>query len=196
MTQNVKRWGPFFVRFIRRPARWLSLSPAGLLLGTTVFLSLVLILEAFVLAHYYEVDVISSLTYVGRDTFCTPSPPDSGGLGVHCFGCYYQVVTEFVPAENPWASGRSNYAASGMLIQAAASAVGTWLGAPQIGLVFYLITLAVAISVPAIWSGRGKSIALRLILVGVFSLASLPALMTIDRGNVVGFAVPRCSASS
>jgi len=152
-------------------------------------MGLLLLLECFVLAHYFEIDVISSLTYVGRDIRCPASDPTLSSIGVHCFGDYYQVV-EFASEQNPWETGLSNYAASGMVIQGIFGAIGTWLGSPRTGLVLYLVAMAGALVTPAIWAGRGKPIATRIILAGAFGLVCLPALMALDRGNVVGFAVP------
>lgn len=166
-------------------------SPSGLLFASVVAFSFALLGSA-VIAHYYENDVIASLSYLGMDSRCIDDDLKNG-LGLHCFGDYSQVV-DFAFRANPWSAGEhdlgSIYPAAGMLPQLIFGGIGFLFGAPRIGLALYLIALAVALFVPAVWAGRGKAYSLQLVAIALFGVVSIPAIMTLDRGNNVGFVVP------
>jgi hypothetical protein len=162
-------------------------SPSRLLTLVVVGLSLLLILSAIV-ASYFGMDAIASLFYVTVDTHCLGDDPTWSGVGAHCFGDYYQVVS-FAFHPNPWDVG-SNYPPSGMLPQAGFGFVGWLLDSPRIGLVLYLATCAAALMVPAFWATRGQSPTARLAAAGLLGVVSIPAISVLDRGNAVALVVP------
>lgn len=161
--------------------------PSSLLTLLVAALTLLLVLTA-VVASYFGIDVVASLFYVVIDTHCLGDDPAWSGVGLHCFGDYYQVVS-FVFRPNPWDVG-SNYPASGMLPQAAFGFVGWLLDAPRVGLALYLLLAAAALITPAVWATRKASPTVRVLAIGLFGIASIPALAVLDRGNAVAFVVP------
>jgi hypothetical protein len=165
-------------------------SPSGFLFGSVIVLAALSALSAFILIHYYNKDVFSSLTYLANDTWCTIG--QGQGLGVHCFGDYASVVLS-TAQQNPWLAAEghiSNYPASGMLPQWFFGAIGYLFNSHRVGLFLYLIVLAVALTAPAIWASKGKTPTMRMITIGLFGLFATPAIMTLERGNSIGFVVP------
>ena len=67
---------------------------------------------------------------------------------------------------------------------------GKWLGAPQLGLIGYLLALTVALLSPAVWAARGSRGLERVAVFVALGAAAIPAWQTIDRGNSIGFVVP------
>ena len=150
----------------------------------------------FFLTQYYSVDVLSSLIFVPDDCFL-----DWGTkVGRHCFSDYAMPVTLGM-RDNPWAPYPeythwgfklvyNNYPAAGMLPQMLFGVLGKWLGAPRLGLLGYQLALTIACFTPAVWAARGARGLERLVVFVACGVAAIPAWMTIDRGNSVGFVVP------
>jgi hypothetical protein len=163
-------------------------SPSGFLFGSVIALSLVLAISA-VVAGYFGVDVFASLTYLSVDLNCLTDHPATEAIGVHCFGDYYQVV-DFTLRADPWSGRHSIYPAAGMLPNLLFGRIGFALNAPRVGLILFLLLLAVAVMVPAWWASKDKTISIRLITIALFGIVSIPALMTLDRGSSVGLVTP------
>ncbi|WP_081287328.1 glycosyltransferase 87 family protein [Mycobacterium asiaticum] len=174
-----------------------SRSERTLCLDLVILASTVSVVTGFILAHYYSVDVLTSLiVFLPADCYA-----DWGlNVGRHCFSDYAIVVDVGLRA-NPWnpsslrippdfQRAASNYPAAGMVPQVLFGLIGTWLGAPRIGLLGYLIAMTVAVLSPAVWAARGTNGAERILLFVACGFAAIPAWVVIDRGNAVGFVVP------
>jgi hypothetical protein len=171
-------------------------SERSILLGTILLASAVAIATGFVLAQYYSVDALSSLIFVPDDCYLNWAMK----VGRHCFSDYTMPVT-FGMRDNPWLPypvythtgfklAYNNYPAAGMVPQLLFGVLGKWLGAPQLGLFGYQLALTVACFTPGVWAARGALGLERLVVFLACGFAAIPAWMTIDRGNSVGFAVP------
>lgn len=167
-----------------------------IMLSTVVLASLLSGVTGFLLTQYYSIDVLSSLlAFPHADCF-----QDWGmKLGRHCFSDYAMTVG-FGMRANPWEPyplfmpphfqpALSIYPAAAMLPQMAFGLLGKWLG-PQIGLLGYLLVLAIAVLIPAIWAARGARGLERVVVFAACGAVAIPAWTVIDRGNSVGFAVP------
>ncbi|MCV7008517.1 glycosyltransferase family 87 protein [Mycobacterium gordonae] len=172
-------------------------SERTLLLGTVLVASMLSATVGFVLAHYYSVDVITSLLiFLPSDCFV-----DLGiDVGRHCFSDYaisvklgmranpWEPVLMYLPPDFKLAS--ANYPAAGLAPQVMFGLLGKWLGAPRLGLLGYLTVLTAAVFTPAVWASRGALGLERLVVFGACGVAAIPAWVVIDRGNAVGFMVP------
>ncbi len=172
-------------------------SPTAVLLLIVVVLDVLVVAVGFWLQHYLGYDVTASLTDIAPDTFPAGSDglcdPSSWGFGVHCFGDY-NLVRLFAFFPDPWAQNitgfYSNYPAAGMLVFLVFGAIGELFGDVRVGLGLFLVAMTVGFSLPAIWATKGRPIVSRIAIAAAIGPLSFPALMAIDRGNVVGFAVP------
>ena len=106
----------------------------------------------FVLAQYYSVDVLASLTGVAEDCWL-----DWGvQIGRHCFSDYAITVDEGMQA-NPWGpyptflpwdnyqAGWVNYPAAALVPQLLFAVPAKLLGAPYLGLFAFLFVLTIAV---------------------------------------------------
>lgn len=166
------------------------------LLGTILLASAVSAVTVFVLTQYYSVDALSSLVFIPDD--CSL---DWGmKIGRHCFTDYAWPVS-YGMRPDPWESfpvyvqsgvqlAHNNYPAAGMVPQMIFGVLGKWSGAPQLGLIGYLLALTVAILTPAVWAAWGARGLERVVVFVACGVAAIPAWMAIDRGNSVGFVAP------
>lgn len=171
-------------------------SERSLLLGTVLLVTAVSAVTGFVLAQYYSIDVLSSLIFVPQDCYL-----DWGmNVGRHCFSDYTMPVTLGL-RPNPWepypawtsadhVPFQNNYPPAGMLPHVTFGLLGQWLHAPRVGLIGYLLALAIAVFSPAMWAARGARGYDRVVVFIACGMAAIPAWMAIDRGNSVGFVVP------
>jgi hypothetical protein len=167
-----------------------------ILLGTVLLASAVSVAMGFVLAHYFSVDIISSLVFVPDDCLL-----DWGTkVGRHCFSDY-AVTVGLGMRPNPWEPyplylppdfkpEQNNYLAAGMLPQMIFGLLGKWLGAPKLGLLGYELALTIAVFTPAVWAARGARGVEQVVVFIACGVAAIPAWMAIDRGNSAGFVVP------
>ncbi|MFW3115422.1 hypothetical protein MHAE_16821 [Mycobacterium haemophilum DSM 44634] len=174
-----------------------GLTERTLLLGAVLLGSAVSAATSFVLAQYYSIDVLTSLTGSAEDCWL-----DWGTqIGRHCFSDYAMTVG-FGMRPNPWVSyplflpwnnyqtGGSPYPAAGLLPQLFFGILGEWLHRPRLGLVGYQLVLTCAVLTPAVWAARGARGLERLIVFVVVGAAAIPALAVIDRGNSAGLVAP------
>ena len=163
-------------------------TPSGFLFSA-VGIGAALLLVSAVIAYYFEIDVFASLSFIANDNPCANNDHAGTGVGIHCFGDYYQVV-DFAQATDPWANNRSNYAAAGMLPNLLFGTIADAVGAPRFGLILFLLVILACLLVPAAWASRGKALWIRVATLILFGLGSLPALMALDRANNTALAVP------
>lgn len=151
----------------------------------------------YVLSQYYGIDVQSSVVFLPQDCWS-----DWGiHIGRHCFADY-PVTADLAKRPNPWdpywlpQAGEgyrpllNEYSAAVMVPHLLFWSVGRWLGAPQVGLVIALGSLAIATLSPAVWAARGARGLERVVVLVTCGLAAVPVWMVIDRGNSVGLVVP------
>lgn len=168
--------------------------------GRTVLLGTVLLLSAFsaaisyVLAQCYSVDIVTSLLTIPEDCFGNWGT----NVGRHCFGDYSMIVGAGL-RPNPWdpypmfpphAPLRPGGPPAGMLPHLLFGLPAKLLGAPFLGLICYLLALAIAVLSPAIWAARGARGLERVVVFVVLGAVAIPVWAVIDRGNSAGFVVP------
>ncbi len=156
-----------------------------IMLGTILMASALSGAVCFVLTQYFSIDVISSLAWVPVDCF-----PNWGmKVGRHCFNDYGMFALVGV-LPNPWEPYKTTYPAGGLVPLMIFAAPAAWLHAPRLGLFGYLLALTIAVFTPAVWAARGARGLERVVVFVALGAAAIPAWMTIDRGNSVGFMVP------
>ena len=171
-------------------------SERNLLLGGVLLASALCAVTGFVLTQYYSVDVLSSLLYEPYDCLADWDTK----VGSHCFSDYALPVSLGM-RPNPWElyplyvppdfkPVLNNYTAAGMLPQMVFGMLGSWLAAPRLGLLGYQLVLTISVLSPAVWAARGARGLERVVVFLACGFAAIPAWMTIDRGNSVGFVVP------
>jgi hypothetical protein len=180
---------------------WLSAlagqSERTILLGSILLASAVSAATGFVLTQYYSVDVLTSFSGAVQD--CPPPGFDWGPrpttdfaamqIGRHCFTDYAAVLVNGLQP-NPWDWSIMVYPAANMLPHLLFGLPAHWLGAPQLGLIGYLLALTIAVLTPAIWAARGARGLERVVVFVALGAAAIPAWAVINRGNSVGFIVP------
>jgi len=166
------------------------------LLGAVLIVSTVSAGLGYALTQYFSLDVISSLVSTPDDCIL----PWRAHIGRHCFGDY-QLPLSWAMRPNPWAPyplffppnyhpALNNYPAAAMLPHVTFGLVGSWLHAPQVGLLGYLLALTVAVLSPAVWAARGARGLERVVVFVVCSAAAIPVWMVLDRGNSVALLAP------
>ena len=148
----------------------------------------------YVLAQYYSVDVLTSVTFFAEDCWGNWDTK----IGRHCFGDYAMLVGAgmrpnpwepyfLLPPHQPFVVGGP---ASAMLPALLFAIPAKLLGVPAAGMIGYLCALTIAVFAPAIWAARGAVGLERVVVFLALGPAAVPAWMVIDRGNSAGFAVP------
>lgn len=168
-------------------------SERTIMLGTILLASSLSAFTAYVLAHYYAVDVLSSLTFFPEDCWGNWGT----NIGRHCFSDYAMVVgagtrpDPFEPYQlfPPSPPIRVAFPA-GMLPALLFGLPAQWLGAPLLGVIGYQLALAIAVLSPAVWAARGARGLERVVVFVALGTMAIPAWALLDRGNSAGFVVP------
>jgi hypothetical protein len=160
-------------------------SERTIMLGTILVASVVSGVLCFVLTQYYAVDVFSSLAWIPEDCF----PNWWMRVGRHCFNDYGMFALVGV-LPNPWEPYGTIYPAGGLVPIMIFAAPAAWLHMQLQGLYCYMLALTTAVLTPAVWAARGARGLERVVVFVALGAAAVPAWMTIDRGNSVGFIVP------
>lgn len=161
-----------------------------LFLPVAVF-QLALFLQATVLAAWYKIDTVASVSFFANDGWC--GIDEGEAFGVHCFGDYAYVYKSLESGMFWEGRYRFGYPASSFAPAAVGFLVARLFGDYTIGLSFYLLVLLVSLS--CVWLALifpNKLLSSSEKFVALFSLGplALPAIVAFDRGNTVGFAVP------
>lgn len=164
-------------------------SYASTLLGALAAALGVSIVVAWIAASYFSVDVVGSLVWPGDDGFCDVS---SQGLGVHCFSdiaLHLSVGPTLVPSDPGLVQYVSNLPPGNRLLlwvfQVLASGVGF-----RATIAMYLVLSALALIAPGLWAVRHRPWSQAVVTVLLISVATVPFLAVLDRGNTIAFAVP------
>lgn len=175
-----------------------SQSERTILLGTVLLASAVSGFTGFVLTQYFGIDVLSSLlAFPYADCHL-----DWGtNIGRHCFSDYALEVM-FGMRANPWepfsvAVGPdvtqvmyNGYPAAGTVPAMIFGLLGKLVGSPVLGLLGYLLAMAIAVLSPAVWAARGARGLERIVVFVACGAMAVPVWSVLDRGNSVGFVVP------
>jgi hypothetical protein len=171
-------------------------SERTVLLGSILLLSAVSVAMTFVLVQYFSADALSSLVDDPDDCAVTWYVR----LGRHCFSDYGWAVG-LGNLSNPWEANPpvfdpnglqtiNDYPAAGIALLRLFALLAGLLHAPSLGLLAYLLVLALAVLSPAVWAVRGARGLERVVVFVACGAAAVPAWTVIDRGNSVGFLAP------
>lgn len=153
-------------------------------------LQLVLLIQSMTMFGYLGVNPIASLSYFANDSHCQVLRGE--GIGTHCFGDYAFVRNAILDG-NPWEEPALPYPAASLFPFFFGLVAETIFGSFNSGLFFYLGLLALAVSTPWIvlfLTNSNLSWSTRILSSLVIGPLSLPALITLDRGNSIGFVLP------
>jgi hypothetical protein len=156
----------------------------GSLLQTILLIGLIATVPLYLLLSYLGFNYLTSLSFNVADGNCDSA---TEALGQHCFGDYSIFLNSQGSRIDELA--RSLYPPLGRLPHwitgFSASSIG--LGPTRI---LYLILLVACLILPIIVSTRGWEIQKRLLALLTLSVATLPFIATIDRGNSLALCVP------
>jgi hypothetical protein len=189
--------GAVTVKRQRRLLTFTCQSERTIMLGTILLASAVSAAVGYLLNRTLSVDVLSSQLSGPEDCWL-----DWGmNIGRHCFSDYTMVVDagmrpnpyEPYPLFLPWLNGEPlpmGGPAAAFVPHLSFGLPAEWLGAPRLGLIAYLLALAIAVLAPAVWAARGTHGLERVVVFVALGAAAIPVWAVIDRGNSVGFMVP------
>jgi hypothetical protein len=168
------------LREARYPVALLQILAVGLGLSVVV---------AWIATSYFGVDVPGSLVWPGTDGFCDTR---SQGVGSHCFSdisLHLSVGQALVPADPGLVQYVSNLPPGNRVLLWIFQLFASWFGF-RATLVIYLTLSAAALLVPALWVARRRSWHQAAVTLLLISVATVPFLAILDRGNTIAFTVP------
>jgi hypothetical protein len=139
---------------------------------------------SFALASYFRIDVPASLSFRGDDSWCVTGRE---GMGLHCWGDYAAI--RFRSLSDLPEGPEAPYPMATRIVRAPFMLVESIWGS-QVGLALFLLCTVLCLMIPALWAVRRTSLSVGTITVAVACVATTPFLLVVDRGNLVGFAVP------
>jgi hypothetical protein len=160
------------------------------LLEFVISLSVPLLASSLFISSYFGRNILSLFIFQPNDGWCLTG---QRGIGNHCFGDYGVLVAfsgkgmDTVYAAN---SVTAQYPPLNYFIYSffrEISGASTY----KIGLLLFLIILIGGMLLPIVVSFHRRGVEThKIVLVAIGSLSLLPVIMTIDRGNSVGLAIP------
>ena len=158
------------------------------LVGVALLFQTMFLVSSIVLARYFEIDLLSSISDKALDAHCARERGE--GLGLHCFGDYFQVASA-VREGAVWSSdGASNYPPTALLPFLGSLLPETLLRtAPNLGLFLFLFLVFSGFVAIALWATQGRPVAEKLLAMVVIGPFAAPALVALDRGNSAGLLV-------
>ena len=141
---------------------------------------------SFFVSSYYGIKLSESLIFMAADGWCDTK---SQGVGVHCFGDF-SAFMQFDTAE-PWKNSTTAYPPLSIIFFSFFKFIYGITNGSNTSLFLYQLLLVLSTISPSFYyffrkdSRRGSSM-----IIAAASLLFAPALMVIDRGNNIGFAVP------
>ncbi len=141
----------------------------------------------WVAGSYLQFDQYSSRMFWSADPGCDPG---TQGFGVHCWSDYYFLITA-LGSGNPYSVSETTlYPAAGLAPFMLFKLLTDVTGIPWLGLAAYLFTMTALISYSVWFATRGQPLERRVLVFSVLVLLSPAVLVTLDRGNSVGFLIP------
>lgn len=141
----------------------------------------------WIVGSYLGFDIFVSRSFISADSLCNPS---TQGLGVHCWSDYYGPVIA-LESGNPYSISESTLYPPASLVPFMVFKLLTDLtGIPWLGLAAYLLFMTGMISYSVWVATNGQLLEQRVLIFSALVLMSPAVLITLDRGNNVGFLIP------
>lgn len=157
------------------------------LLGALALLLGLNLVGAWIALFYFGIPLNEMFSFVSADGHCLS---EFSGLGVHCFGDYGNTIN-VGNRSAPWSDAYPMpYPAIGLLIFEPFDWLGQMTGDWRFGLYAYMILLVSAVVSIGIYAGWRYQDSRRLSTLTLISLAPVPALAVLDRGNSLAFVLP------
>jgi hypothetical protein len=141
----------------------------------------------WVAGSYLGFDLYSSRIFFSADIGCDPS---TQGLGVHCWSDYYYLITALDSGDPYSLSETTLYPAAALAPFMFFKLLTDLTGILWLGLAAYLFTMTALISYSVWFATRGETFEKRVLIFSALVLLSPAVLVTLDRGNSVGFLIP------
>lgn len=165
------------------------LDPATIFLLTCFFLWTLVIPTWWVQAGYQDIAITEKMSFDVGDGWCIP---EKQGVGRHCFSDFQSpqgAINPLTPLT--YTQEFIVYPPTSFLPFVLVNTISNALNASdQATLWIYLGLSALALSVPALFVLSKRQIRSRFTLSFLLGPSSLPALLALDRGNNIAFAVP------
>jgi hypothetical protein len=165
-----------------------QITEIGRNLGTVLAFGLLLsyTLNSFI-SSYFKTNLTEALIFRVEDGWCDTARQ---GIGFHCFGDFYSTMQ--FPLASPWTESITAYPPFPLVVTKLMKSLYIASNTSNLVLLLYLTTLVLALIFPVIHlyaTRRVKSLRYCILMViGLLTLA--PAMMVLDRGNNLGFAIP------
>jgi hypothetical protein len=165
---EISYWGNRFIRVL------------GLLFSLTI--------PFWVISSYLGIIPIESVSFMMNDGWCKPEIYNDGGtrfFGGHCFGDY-ELPLWLLAQDNIWLNPLGvphPYTPTGMIPHLAAEFLLKYFESRQFVLFLYLLSLVLAVLIPALFATKRIDSAWRPYIVTALSFSSMPLLIAVDRGN-------------
>jgi hypothetical protein len=141
----------------------------------------------FYITSYLKYKPSSVLSFRVEDGWCEPT---TQGIGSHCFGDFYYSL-RFISRDNPWNLEANPYPPFALMIFKPFEFLASQFPNNNYGLIAYLVFLFAMLSIVPLILVANKSISMRTgLLAFALIISSAPALVALDRGNVIIFCFP------
>jgi hypothetical protein len=141
----------------------------------------------WIAGSYLGFDLFASRSFFSSDNLCNPN---FQGLGVHCWSDYYGPVNA-LESGNPYSISESTLYPPASLVPFMVFKLLTDVtGIPWLGLATYLLFMTSMISYSVWVATNRQSFEQRVLIFSALVLLSPAVLITLDRGNNVGFLIP------
>jgi hypothetical protein len=146
------------------------------------------LLIAILIPSYFNIQIARQMIFYGADSNCVI---EGVAFGAHCFGDFGSLVNGINAYSNPWmdSPGATPYPPFSLIAMEIFSILSS-LTKPGIALIIYLLSLVLAMVLPVWWATRKLSNYKRVLLSLIFTVATLPGLATLDRGNNLVWSLP------
>jgi hypothetical protein len=146
------------------------------------------ILSLFFIPSYFPAVAAEKMIFSSADGNCVSAYVH---LGKHCFGDYGAVILLMNQLPNPWENPNPLVTVAPLILIISKIFVFlNTLPSPGLVLVLYLGTLIYCSAYPLLHATKGLELKERFRIVSYLSIATLPVLAVIDRGNNSVWAIP------
>jgi len=152
--------------------------------GTLAALLGVAVPVAWILGSYLRIDISTVLSTSGDDGWCTLGQE---GIGVHCWGDFSAI--RFSSFNSTPSGPEAVYPLASRLVRLPFLALSDIAGF-QAALITFVVVSALCVLSPLIWAVRRTPWAAKPVVVTVAGVATAPAIMLLDRGNILALTVP------
>ena len=165
-----------------------SSSAANNILKAQILTLPLCLLIAILIPSYFQVIIARQLVFYGSDSNCVTN---GATFGNHCFGDFGGLINWLNLGDNPWVDQdiSTPYPPFNLILMDFFNML-TSLPSPGILLTLYLISLLVTMSLPIWWATGRLDTFTRVVVTLIFSIATIPGIATIDRGNNLVWSLP------